>query len=161
MTLKTTKKPLKFYLLMYLLLTVVIGGYTAYLIIQGTMQARDLWNAVVLPPLFTIVYYVMDTILLKIAKRKGKIDHEGLFLDDIARRMQASKLFGVEDFRRLKISPRFQDVLKVAFWIYQNGETEDRNLARLEKKFDRKSLEAKAMPFVLDTVKAKLKPISE
>lgn len=161
MTLKTTKKPFKFYLLMYLLLTVVIGGYTAYLIIQGTMQARDLWNAVILPPLFTIVYYVMDTIILKISKRKGKIDHEGLFLDDVARRMQASKQFGVEDFRRLKISPRFQDALKVAFWISQNGENEDRTLARLEKKFDRKTLEAKAMPFVLEAVKAKLQPISE
>ncbi|MCK7461847.1 MAG: hypothetical protein MZU84_07240 [Sphingobacterium sp.] len=81
----------------------VIGGYAVYLIIRGTM-ARDLWNAVILLPLFTIAYYVMDTIILKIMNRKGKIDHEGS-LDDVARRMQASKLFGVEDFRRLKISP--------------------------------------------------------
>ncbi|MCK7461846.1 MAG: hypothetical protein MZU84_07235 [Sphingobacterium sp.] len=49
----------------------------------------------------------------------------------------------------------------MAFWIYQNGETEDRTLSRLEKKFERKTLETKAMLFVLDAIKAKLKPISE
>lgn len=160
MTLKSYKKPLKFYLLMYALLTVVIGGYTAYLIIQGTMEVRDLWNAVVLPPLFTIVYYLVDKLMGKIAVKKGKIDYEGLFLDDVASRMQTSKLFGVEDFRRLKISPRFQDALKVAFWISRNGETEDRNLARLSKKFEPKTLEAKAMPYVLESTKAKLEELS-
>jgi hypothetical protein len=158
---KQYRKPMKFYLLMYLLLTVVIGGYTGYLIIQGTLEATDIWNALILPPFFVIIYYIFDVLMEKIFSKRKKVDLEGLFLDDVALRMQQSGLFGIEDFRRLKISERFQDALKVSFWISQNGENEDRNINRLEKKFDKKTLEAKAMTYVVEAIRAKLAPISE
>ncbi|MCK7487817.1 MAG: hypothetical protein MZU97_21690 [Bacillus subtilis] len=60
---------MKFYLLMYLLLTLVIGGYTGYLIIQGTLEATDIWNALILPPFFVIIYYIFDVLMEKICSK--------------------------------------------------------------------------------------------
>jgi hypothetical protein len=135
---------------------VMMGAYTGYKYFAGTVETLDIWNLLVLPAIFTTVYWGGDSILQKIADKKKKIDYEGLFLDAIGAMMRDSKAFLIEDFRHLQISTRFQDAMKTAYYISQNGESDHFNLDRLEKKFEKRSLEYKAMQFVIPFVKEKL-----
>jgi hypothetical protein len=134
----------------------MMGVYTGYKYFAGTFAILDLWNFLVLPVVFTGVYWGGDALLQKIADRKKKVDYEGQFLNAIGQLMRESNAFLIEDFRHLQISTRFQDALKTAFFISQNGESDNFNLDRLEKKFEKRSLEYKAMQFVIPFVKEKL-----
>jgi len=151
------KKPLKFYLYMFLLSSMIVLAYSAYLILAGKNTIEELLPLWVLPAIFTLFYYGMDTVLNKLLKRKKKIDYEKLFLDAIAERMRNSKQFVIEDFRKLQKSERFQSQVKNAYEIYQNGEDEAHSLDRIVKKFREDTLEYRAIKYVVDFVKEKPK----
>lgn len=149
-------KSWKFYLALYALALAALGGVALYKYFTGTYVVSDLWNAILFPIIFAVFMFLSDYIMQKLQDKKQKTNYEGLYLDAIAERMRKSNLFLIEDFRRLKESPRFQEALKYGFYLTKNGESEKFSVARLEKRFDPRSLEAKAMPFVIAQVREKL-----
>lgn len=153
---KKYKKPNKFYLTLFIFTFGIIGAYTLYLLFTDTLEASDIWNLFALPVIFTGIYFGGDTIMQKIADKRHKINYEDLFLELVNQKMRESNKFLIEDFRRLQMNPKFQESLKMAYYIYQNGENDILNISKLEKKFDLKSSEGLAMTFVIAEVKEKL-----
>lgn len=146
-------KSWKYYVILYALAFLALGAVALYKHFAGTYVPGDLWNVLIFPPLLAVMMFLSDLMMQKLADKKGKKDFEGKYLDAIAEKMRAANLFLIEDFRRLKESVRFQEVLKYGFYITQHGESEKFSVARLEKRFDTRSLEAKAMPFVIAYVR--------
>ena len=153
---KRYKKPNKFYALLLLITFVLMGGYTLYLHFTDQIEAMDIWNLFLLPLLFVGVYFGGDTLLQKITDKRYKNNHEDRFLELVNVKMRESNQFLVEDFRRLQINPKFQESLKMALYIYQNGENEIFNCAKLLKKFDSKTVEGKAMNCVVELLNEKI-----
>jgi len=149
-------KSWKFYVFLFLVSLLAMGGIALYKYFAGTYTPGDLWNAIVLPIVLAVVMYLSDMIMQKLADKKDRTNYEGKYLDAIAERMRASNRFLIEDFRRLKESPRFQEALKYGFFITQNGENDKFSVAHLEKRFDARSLEGKAMGYVVAYVREKL-----
>ena len=153
---KRYKKPNKFYVLLLLITFLIIGAYTIYLQITGALEATDLWNLFVLPVLFVGIYWLGDTVLQKISDKRYKTNYEDRFVELVNTKMRESNQFLIEDFRRLQLNPKFQESLKMAYQIYQNGENEIFTIAKLEKKFEPKTIEALAMSFIIKEIKEKL-----
>lgn len=149
-------KSWKYYLGFFALGLVVLGGVAIYKWIAGTYAVTDLWNALILPAIIAVFMYLSDLLVQKIADKKDRTNYEGKFLDDVAERMRSVNRFSIEDFRRLKESPRFQEALKYGFAIIKNGETERFTIGHLEKRFDARSLEGRAIPFVVESIRANL-----
>ncbi len=147
---------MKFYLTLFLFTFGIIGAYTLYLLFTDTLEASDIWNLFALPVIFTGIYFGGDSIMQKIADKRHKINYEDLFLELVNQKMRESNKFLIEDFRRLQMNPKFQEALKMAYYIYQNGENDIFNISKLEKKFELKSSEGLAMTFVIAEVKEKL-----
>jgi len=97
----------------------------------------------------------------KIKDKRYKTNYEDQFLELVNNKMRSSNQFLIEDFRRIQMNAKFQESLKMAYYIYQNGENDVFTLSKLEKKFDSKSIEGRAMTFVITEVKEKLANKSE
>jgi hypothetical protein len=147
------KKPFKFYLVIFLFSTVIIAAYSLYMIFANDAAVSDVYTLWFMPPLFTFFYWGSDSLMLKFANRKKKVDFEAKFLDEISDRMRDSKAFIVEEYRRLQINVKFQKELKKAYQIYKNGENEIFTIEKLENKYKKNSLEKRAMKFVVDFLK--------
>ncbi len=150
------KKPMKFYFTIFVLTSLIVLGYSIYLFIAANAELQDLIILWILPFFFTMIYYGGDSLMQWIANKRKKIDYEGLFLSEIGRRMNESKSFLIEEFRRLQTSEKFQTQVKVAYEIYQSGETENYTIEKLKKKFRADSIEGRAMVFVIEYVEEKL-----
>jgi len=146
-------KSWKYYVLLFAAAFVILGAVALIKNFSGTYVEGDLWNVIIFPPLLALMMFLSDYMMQKLADKKGKKDFEGRYLDAIAEKMRGANLFLIEDFRRLKESERFQEALKYGFYITQHGENDKFTVARLEKRFDGRSLEAKAMPFVIAHVR--------
>jgi hypothetical protein len=154
---KQQKKPFRYYVILFVGSFAVLGGVTLYKYFSGGgLVLTDLWTLIAMPFIFTGIYWGGDTIMQKIADRKHKFDYEGRFLDAIGDLMRNANEFLLEDFRRLQNSQKFQETLKIAFAISKNGETETANLEKLEKKFEKRTVEYKAMLYVIPFVKTRL-----
>jgi len=147
---KKFRKPLKFYLTLFILSSIFIFAYTIYRVVFDQTPISELYTTWFLPIFFIGIYYGSDFILDKIFNRKKKINYEGKFLDAIGERMRKDKAFSIEDFRRLQINPKFQESLKIAYIIYQEGENETFNIEKLKRKFSKDKLEYRAMIYVID-----------
>ena len=160
MNMRQHKKPLKFYIIIFIGTSLIILGYSIYLFITQDAQLADLISLWILPLIFTLLYYGGDSLVQKIvdktAEKKRKVDYEGNFLRKIGELMSESKQFLIEDFRKLQRSEKFQTQVHNAYLIYQNGETEIISLEKISKKFRADTLEARAMAFVCSFVKEKL-----
>ena len=154
--LKRYKKPRKFYLLLLLITFIIIGGYTLYLHFSGNLEATDIWNLFALPVIFVGIYWAGDTLLQKITDKRFKTNYEDRFVELVNQKMRDSKQFLIEDYRKLQLNPKFQESLKMGYQIYQNGETEVFTIAKLEKKFEAKTVEGLAMTFVIQEIQKKL-----
>ncbi|MDP2424969.1 MAG: hypothetical protein Q8M70_01230 [bacterium] len=150
---KNQRKPLKYYLLMYVLIMLFTGGYTVFMLIRGTLEVSDLWLMLTMPVLFVFFLFLFDTLRAKIFSKKPKVDLQKEFLMKVSEQLRATNEFGIEDYRKLQLNQRFQDSLRIAYTIASQGETEDKNLSRLEKKFDKRTIEGKAMHIVARFVK--------
>lgn len=150
------KKPMKFYLTIFGLTSVIVLGYSIYLYFAADAQLVDLTVLWILPFFFTLIYYGGDSLMQWIANRRKTIDYEALFLTEIGKRMSDSKSFFLDEFRHLQNSEKFQKLVRNAYEIFQNGETENNSIEILEKKYRADSLEGRAMVFVLAYVKEKL-----
>ncbi len=150
---KKFKKPLKFYLITFAVLTVGVLGYSLYKIIKDSTPVSELYSLWFLPAIFILIYYGGDSLLEKIFNKKKRVDYEAEFVDAIAKRMRESNEFIIEDYRRLQINDKFQSVLKLGYQIEKNGETEQNNFEKLEKKFRKNTLEYKAVMYMIEYLK--------
>ncbi|MGE0002988.1 MAG: hypothetical protein AB7S88_00845 [Candidatus Izemoplasmatales bacterium] len=149
------KKPLKYYLGIFALLSIIVLGYSIYLIATTEAQVADLLVLWTIPVFFALIYYGGDTLIQKIADRKKKVDYEGIFLKEVADKMSATKSFLIEDYRRLQHHERFQEAMKAVYKVLQDGNDESGNLDRLEKKFRLGSVEERALGIAIDLVREK------
>jgi len=113
----------------------------------------ELYPLWIMPFLFTGFYYGSDALMDKFMKRKKKINYESKFLEAISIKMREGNEFVIEEFRKLQNNKVFQDDLKKAYQIYQNGETDNFGIDRLEKKYRKDSLEKRAMKYVVEYLK--------
>ena len=149
---KNKKKPLKFYIFIFLFSTILVLVYTLYRILVQDVKVSEIYTLWFMPVIFTTFYYISDSLLDLFLNRKKTIDYEVKFLDEISQEMRKSNKFLIEEFRKLQNSKRFQDDLTKAYQIYKNGESETYSKAKLEKKYKRDSLEYRAMKFVLNYI---------
>lgn len=153
---KNDQKPKYYYIIIFAGSVLMMGIYMLMNYLEGTLQMNQVWIYAIVPFLFTGVYWGGDSLIRKIRKRKTKVDYEQLFLDAIGQRMRNSNAFIVEDYRRLQESQRFQEALKSAYFVYQSGEETRITLDHLEKKFEKRTVEFRAMQFVTAFVREKL-----
>jgi hypothetical protein len=153
---KQHKKPFKYYIILFVGSFAVLGAVTLYKFFTSGLVLTDIWTLIAMPVVFTGIYWGGDTIMQKIADKKYRHDYEGRFLDAIGDLMRNANEFLIEDFRRLQDNQKFQETLKIAFAISKNGETETTNLEKLEKKFEKRTVEYKAMQYVIPFVKTRL-----
>lgn len=116
-------------------------------------SVQDVYTLWLMPFIFTGFYYGSDWLIYRFSKRKKKINYEDKFLNEISEKMRESNEFLIEEFRKLQINKKFQEDLKKAYFIYENGEDETYNISRLEKKYRKDSLEKRAMAFVISYLK--------
>lgn len=150
---QTKKKPLKFYLGIFALSTVIILGYSLYMLLTDRAEATELVSLWFMPLVFTGIYYISDLIIYKIGSRRGKTNEQADFLEMISAKLRENGGFLIEDFRKLQLNPKFQESLKIAFQIWKNGENDLWTIAKLEKRFRSQTLEAKAMEIVTGTLR--------
>jgi hypothetical protein len=143
------KKPLRFYLIIFVFSTVIIAAYSLYMILAKDVAVSDIYTLWLMPVLFTLFYWGSDTLILKFSGKKKKEDFEAKFLDEISEIMRSSKEFIVEEYRRLQINEKFQQDLKRAYKIYKDGENEIFFIEKLESKYRKNSLEKRAMKYVV------------
>jgi energy-coupling factor transporter transmembrane protein EcfT len=142
------KKPLKFYLIIFLFSTLIIAAYSLYMIFVKNAVVSDIYTLWFMPLLFTLFYWGSDTIILKFSNKKKKVDYEAKFLDEISNEMRNSKEFIVEEFRRLQINQKFQEDLKRAYQIHKNGESGVLTIEKLENKYRKNSIEKRPLVWI-------------
>lgn len=123
-----------------------------YMIYSGKAVAKDLYSLWFMPLVFTVIYYGGDAILERMGRKRHKENFEADFLLAVSELMRQSNEFLIEDFRKLQMNQKFQDSLKIAFFIYQNGENEQWSLAKLGKRFRPETIESRAMDQVVKYV---------
>lgn len=147
------KKPFKFYLLIFLLSSVIIAVYSIFMILFKDTEISDIYTLWFMPLLFTLFYYGSDKLMLKIGNKRKKVDYEAKFLDSISEIMRNSNAFLIEEYRKLQLNQKFQDDLKRAYHIFENGEDEVFTIEKLERKYHKDSIEKRAMKYVTDYLK--------
>ncbi|MGD9761117.1 MAG: hypothetical protein AB7U52_01615 [Candidatus Izemoplasmatales bacterium] len=156
---KKFKKPFKFYLLMFLILSLAVAGYSIYKIVKDATPVGELVSLWFLPLIFILIYYGSDSLMEKIFNKKKQVNYEEKFIEEIAKRMRESNEFLVEDYRRLQINDKFQESLKIGYQIYLNGESDLFNINKIERKFKKGTQEFKAIQYVIDYVRESKKTI--
>jgi hypothetical protein len=146
---KKFRKPLKFYITLLVISSILILAYTLYRLIFEEASFSEIYSIWFLPPFFVIIYYGSDFALDAIFNRKKKADYESKFLDAIGERMRKDQIFTIEDFRRLQINDKFQRSLSMAYQIYINGESEHYTIDNLKRKFDKNTIEERALKYVI------------
>lgn len=147
---KKYRKPLKFYITLLIISSVFILLYTLYRLIIEDASISQVYSIWFLPPFFVLIYYASDFLLDTIFNRKKKINYESRFLDAIGERMRKDQIFTIEDFRRLQINQKFQRCLTISYKIFKDGETEAYNIEKLKRKFDKNTVEERALFYVIE-----------
>lgn len=150
------KKPMKFYYTIFGLTSLIVLGYSLYLYFTVGATAKSLWILWILPFFFTMIYFGGDSLMQFIMVKKKKPDPEADFLTEVGKRMAESKTFLIEEYRRLQNNDKFQSVMKMAFEIYQSGETEIYTIDKLKRKFKPDSVEGRATVYAIQVVEEKL-----
>jgi len=151
--LRNYQKPIKYYLLLLLLSFLIIGGFGFYQYLQGDLVIGDIWALILMPIVFVGLYYGSDVAVRKIQEKRKKKDYEGNFLEAVGLRLRLTNQFLIEDFRKLQTSEKFQESMKIAFKISREGESELFTLEKLERKFDKRTVEYKAIVEVISYLK--------
>ena len=154
------EKTLRYYLFVYLL---SLGGLFVYLTYQAwrndgydeTLLASLLW----VPVFVTLFVFLIDRISGLFRKKDGKSNRvkSQKYFEYMSKTIDENHDFLFEDFRKLKQSTRFQKGLKQAFQIYENGETDILNFEYIIKKYQKESIEYKAMVTVIEKTKEMMK----
>ncbi len=135
---------------------VLYFAYVSYLAYQeGSYDPTLLFSVFYLPLLFTSFLFVFDLIFDKIwPSREQKTDDEfNSFLKQVTFEVNEELNLGIEDFRRLRESEKFQKALYQAYQIKLIGETENINFKFLERKFKKNTNEYNALSVVIKEVK--------
>lgn len=148
------KKPFKFYLIIFLASTLIIAGYSLYMILVQDRDVSELYSLWVMPVIFTLFYYGSDVLMFKIFNRKNKkVSKEDEFLQKVSQKMRDSNEFLVEEFRQLQLNKKIQEDLKRALFIYENGESEVFKISKLENKYKEGTLEQRAVKYIIEVLK--------
>lgn len=150
-----TKRDLKYYFKLYIL---ILGVYAATTVILAAINdweflPTQLASVAYLPILFVLFLFVFNSFFDFFFKPKKQVEEDVFnnFAKNVVSKMNDD--FTLEDYRRLQESDSFQKSLRHAYEITENGETRDMNLAFLQKKFKKDTLEGKALSIVLNEVK--------
>ncbi len=147
------RKPFRFYFYMFLFGMMLVVIYAIYNVINHSFDLNELLVTALLPFLFVGFYYGSDTLLDKFSKKKAVVKYEANFLDTISEAMRKSDEFLIEDYRKLRMNEKFQKAVKDAYFIYENGENEVYNYNRIEKRFNKNTIEYRAIKYVFAYIK--------
>ena len=156
---KKFKKPLKFYLILFLILSVAVVGYSIYKIVYDSTPVEEVMSLWFLPLIFILIYYGSDSLMEKLFNKKKQVNYEEKFIEEIAKKMREDNAFLIEEYRRLQINEKFQESLKIGYEIYINGESDQFNINKLERKFKKGTIEHKAVQYVIDYIRETQKPV--
>ncbi|MDD4069125.1 MAG: hypothetical protein PHF05_01610 [Candidatus Izemoplasmatales bacterium] len=155
---KRFKKPLKFYVITFVILSLGIAGYSIYKILVDKTPIEEVSSLWALPIIFIVIYYGSDALLDKMFNKKKEVK-EDIFINEIVKRMQDANEFLVEDYRRLQNNQKFQESLKIAYKIFSEGESELYTIDKLSRKFKKDTIESKAIDYVIDYIIETKKPM--
>jgi hypothetical protein len=150
---KKFKKPLKFYLILFLVLSLAVIGYSIYKIVYDSTRVDEVMSLWFLPLIFILIYYGSDSLMDKLFNKKKQVDYEANFIEEVAKRMREDNAFLIEEYRRLQLNDKFQESLKIGYEISKNGESELFNIKKLERKFKKGTIEFKAIQYVIDLLR--------
>jgi hypothetical protein len=156
---KKFKKPLKFYLILFLILSLAVVGYSIYKIVYDSTPVEEVMSLWFLPLIFILIYYGSDSLMEKLFNKKKQVNYEEKFIEEIAKKMREDNAFLIEEYRRLQINEKFQESLKIGYEIYINGENDQFNISKLERKFKKGTVEHKAVQYVIDYIRETEKPV--
>ncbi|HPE00292.1 MAG: hypothetical protein RBQ64_05185 [Candidatus Izemoplasmatales bacterium] len=156
---KKFKKPLKFYLILFLILSFAVMGYSIYKIVYDSTPVEEVMSLWFLPLIFILIYYGSDSLMEKLFNKKKQVNYEEKFIEEIAKKMREDNAFLIEEYRRLQINEKFQESLKIGYEIYINGESDQFNNNKLERKFKKGTIEHKAVQYVIDYIRETQKPV--
>lgn len=156
---KKFKKPLKFYLILFLILSLAVVAYSFYKVIYDSTPIEEVMSLWFLPLIFILIYYGSDILMDKLFNKKKRVDYETKFIEEVAKRMREDNAFLIEEYRRLQINDKFQESLKIGYEIHKNGETDLFNINKLERKFKKGTIEYRAIQYVIDYIKETEKPV--
>lgn len=156
---KKFKKPLKFYLILFLILSLAVVAYSFYKVIYDSTPIEEVMSLWFLPLIFILIYYGSDSLMDKLFNKKKRVDYETKFIEEVAKRMREDNAFLIEEYRRLQINDKFQESLKIGYEIHKNGETDLFNINKLERKFKKGTIEYRAIQYVIDYIKETEKPV--
>lgn len=146
----------KHYLKFWVIATLLYASYVIYSAYQKQpFDPTVLLSIAILPLAFTFLLFVFDQIFDKIwpNKEKNGDDEFTEFLKKTTSKVNETLELGIEEFRRLRESERFQKSLYQAYQIYLIGETDEINYIFLKKKFKKDSNEYNALMIVVKEVK--------
>jgi len=156
---KKFKKPLKFYLILFLILSFAVMGYSIYKIVYDSTPVEEVMSLWFLPLIFILIYYGSDSLMEKLFNKKKQVNYEEKFIEEIAKKMREDNAFLIEEYRRLQINEKFQESLKIGYEIYINGESDQFYINKLERKFKKGTIEHKAVQYVIDYIRETQKPV--
>lgn len=156
---KKFKKPLKFYLILFLVLSLAVIGYSVYKIVFDSTPVDEVMSLWFLPLIFILIYYGSDSLMDKLFNKKKQVDYEEKFIEEVAKKMREDNAFLIEEYRRLQLNDKFQESLKIGYEIHKNGESDLFNISKLERKFKKGTIEYKAIQYVIDLLRETEKPV--
>lgn len=140
---------------MYLLIMLFTIGYSVFMLIRGDLEGQDILFMLGVPPIFILFLFLFDQFRFYVFRRNKPQNPKVTFFEDISLAMRTSKLFTVEDFRKLQSDKYFQETLKQAQYKLEMNQIDETYCNRLEKKYDKKTVEGKAMEIVLHYLQEK------
>lgn len=155
----------EYYKKVYIFVILIVLMFDSIRIVAGLYE--NYWfllNVIWLPILFILLNYLIDIVLVKVKKTAVKNsdtlpitkDEEG-FYKFVGQEIQKKTDLQIEDYRRIRKSPKFQTNLARAYAIYADGESELYNTNKLSKLFKVKSREYIAMSVIVEILKEHIK----
>jgi len=127
--------------------------YKGHTFVYGRFLIDEI-GLIVFPIIFTFMFFLID-LLTKLIKGKKKREQEenerkyDEFVDDIGNELNRTHIFNQEDFRHFRENKKFQECLQKLYKIYTDGENEEVNYALVLRKFEKNTVERKAIEFLV------------
>lgn len=133
--------------------------YKDYEFVIG-LYILDLVAMILLPAILTVVFWLIDFVILKIKIKRNKGEDPELynkFIDEIGTELNSTHLFNVEDFRHFRENAKFQETLKELYFIYTKGPDDLHNYPHILHRFEKGTTERNAVEFLITFTEKKIK----
>jgi hypothetical protein len=151
-----SKKGLKYYATIFGFSTTALVLYVAYLRIKdGEFDTEIILPLLYVPVVFTGFLFAFDRLFEMIfpGQKKVRNNKYNNYIQVVGDAIDVECDFGIEDYKKLRNSQRFQKGMEQAFRVYDKGETDDIDFEFLEKKFRKSTNEYIAFQVVIKEVK--------